>query len=67
VLFDKYIGLGFRVNQNGVNILEGGAIGGDGPSPILEDKYRSLGWALAPTLTVGFKFGFLTGKIRVEK
>ncbi|REG84737.1 hypothetical protein [Algoriphagus antarcticus] len=61
VLFDKYIGLGFRVNHNEVNVLEGGAIGGDGPSPILEDKYRSLGWALAPNLTVGFKIAFLTG------
>jgi len=26
VLFDKYIGLGFRVNHKGVNILEGGAL-----------------------------------------
>jgi hypothetical protein len=67
ILFDKYIGLGFRVNHNDVKVSEGGTIGGDGPSPILEDKYRSLGWALAPTLTIGFKFGFLTGKIRAEK
>ena len=63
VLFDKYIGLGFRVNHNDVKVSEGGTIGGDGPSPILEDKYRNLSWALAPNLTIGF----LTGKIRPEK
>lgn len=67
VLFDKYIGLGFRLNRNSVNVLEGETIGGDGPSSFMEDKYRSEGWGLRPNLTIGFKFGFLTGKIRSEQ
>jgi hypothetical protein len=62
VLFDKYIGLGFRLNHNQVNPLEGETSGYSGPSSILEDKYRSLGWGLRPNFTLGFKIGILTGK-----
>jgi hypothetical protein len=62
VLSDKYIGLGFRLNHNQVNPLEGETTGADGPSPILTDQYRYEGWSFSPNLTVGFKIGILTGK-----
>lgn len=62
VLFDKYIGLGFRVNHNEVTPLEGMTTGADGPSPLLTDQYRYEGWSFSPNLTIGFKIGILTGK-----
>ncbi|WP_139316593.1 hypothetical protein [Algoriphagus marinus] len=62
VLFDKYIGLGFRVNHNEVTPLEGITTGADGPSPFLTDQYRYEGWSFSPNLTIGFKIGILTGK-----
>ena len=62
ILFDKYIGLGFRVNHNEVTPLEGITTRADGPSPILTDQYRYAGWSFSPNLTVGFKLGILTGK-----
>jgi hypothetical protein len=62
ILFDKYIGLGFRVNHNQVTPLEGITTGADGPSPILTDQYRYEGWSFSPNLTIGFKIGILTGK-----
>jgi hypothetical protein len=62
VSFDKYIGLGFRVNHNEVTPLEGITTGADGPSPILTDQYRYEGWSFSPNFTIGFKIGILTGK-----